>query len=284
MSIQLVRLLHCDTPNLTAFPVPTWCLCACASCVTMCHAAAVHTCRMPILLLMGVHRLWCAAVTLAFLITKKVTLMRASAYWFCQLTGAILGSSFVYAVRTLSWLLQDHRLLQDHYVISTQRVLWSMTKARGNLLAVSMLQVDRTGWHASTGGTNRLLPGISQVPAAHPNRCGSGGCVFPDMRRSHVLTVCDNFTQASGWLMETLLTMTLVFVVFAATDSNRAKISTHLPVGACMQSGGCAEVRADGLPSSCSQHITPQPVDERWLVCRFLRLWLSAWQCSSVTW
>jgi MIP family channel proteins len=94
------------------------------------------------------------AVTLAFLITKKVTLMRASAYWFCQLTGAILGSSFVYAV-------------------------------------------DRTGWHASTGGTNRLLPGIS---------------------------------KASGWLMETLLTMTLVFVVFAATDTNRAKISTHLPV------------------------------------------------------
>lgn len=48
--------------------------------------------------LMHVHRLCYNAVTLAFLITKKVTLLRASAYWFCQLTGAILGSSFVYAV------------------------------------------------------------------------------------------------------------------------------------------------------------------------------------------
>ncbi len=38
------------------------------------------------------------AVTLACLISKKVTLMRAAAYWFCQLAGAVLGSSFVYAV------------------------------------------------------------------------------------------------------------------------------------------------------------------------------------------
>ena len=56
------------------------------------------------LLLMRMRRSCCAAVTLAFLITKKVTLLRASAYWFCQLTGAILGSSFVYAVRTLFWV------------------------------------------------------------------------------------------------------------------------------------------------------------------------------------
>jgi hypothetical protein len=49
--------------------------------------------------------------------------------------------------------------------------------------------------------------------------------------RSHVLIDCNTIVQASGWLMETLLTMTLVFVVFAATDTNRAKIATHLPVG-----------------------------------------------------
>lgn len=61
------------------------------------------------------------------------------------------------------------------------------------------LQTDRTGWHAAKGGTNRLLAGISPV---------------------------------SGWLLETLLTMLLVFTVFAATDTNRAKISAHLPVRA----------------------------------------------------
>jgi glycerol uptake facilitator-like aquaporin len=80
---------------------------------------------MPKQLLTGMHWLWCAAVTLAFLITKKITLMRASAYWFCQLTGAILGSSFVYAVRTLSWLLQDRRLLQSHHLMFVQISLWS---------------------------------------------------------------------------------------------------------------------------------------------------------------
>ncbi len=41
--------------------------------------------------------------------------------------------------------------------------------------------MDRTGWHAAKGATNRLLVGIS---------------------------------PASGWLLETLLTMLLVFTVF----------------------------------------------------------------------
>jgi Major intrinsic protein len=67
----------------------------------------------------SVHWLCCAAVTLAFLISKKVTLMRASAYWFCQLTGAILGSSFVYAVRTLLWLLQNLRLVATGSTLSS---------------------------------------------------------------------------------------------------------------------------------------------------------------------
>ena len=67
------------------------------------------------------------------------------------------------------------------------------------------------------------------------------------MRRSLCLMDGKLFTQASGWLMETLLTMTLVFVVFAATDTNRAKISTHLPVKACAQSRGFADVQASSL-------------------------------------
>jgi glycerol uptake facilitator-like aquaporin len=64
-------------------------------------SVAVHTCHAGDAAVDGAHLLCCAAVTLAFLITKKVTLLRAFAYWFCQLTGAILGSSFVYAVRAL---------------------------------------------------------------------------------------------------------------------------------------------------------------------------------------
>lgn len=43
------------------------------------------------------------AVTMAFLITKKVTIMRAIGYWISQLSGAILGSSFVYAVDRTGW-------------------------------------------------------------------------------------------------------------------------------------------------------------------------------------
>ena len=73
----------------------------------------------------------------------------------------------------------------------------------------------------------------------------SGSCCMPEshMALVYVLTCAAAFAyrpqqyntvQASGWLMETLLTMTLVFVVFAATDAKRAKIATHLPVGSCM--------------------------------------------------
>ena len=58
------------------------------------------------------------------------------------------------------------------------------------------MQVDRSGWDAAGGGTNALSPGVS---------------------------------YASGWLLETILTCVLVFVVLAATDSNRSRITAHLP-------------------------------------------------------
>ena len=38
------------------------------------------------------------AVTLAFLVSKKLTLQRAVCYWIAQLTGAIFGSLFPYLV------------------------------------------------------------------------------------------------------------------------------------------------------------------------------------------
>jgi hypothetical protein len=95
------------------------------------------------------------------------------------------------------------------------------------------------------------------------------------------------FVQASGWLMETLLTMTLVFVVFAATDTNRAKISTHLPVGACVESRDLA-IRGPNRQTSRLTAVSPTShhCQLTWddVMCRYLRLWLSAWQCSSVTW
>ena len=48
-------------------------------------------------------------------------------------------------------------------------------------------------------------------------------CVFP--------LSSTGISKAGGWLLESILTMLLMFTVFAATDSNRARISTHLPVG-----------------------------------------------------
>ena len=59
------------------------------------------------------------------------------------------------------------------------------------------MQFDRAGWHAAGGGVNALSPGLS---------------------------------GAAGWLLECLLTCTLVFVVLAATDANRSRITAHLPV------------------------------------------------------
>ena len=88
--------------------------------------------------------------------------MRAAAYWFCQLTGAILGSAFVYAVRILLWLSRNIVRYQQGACCGR-----ALCVVQVSLLAVLVLQVDRTGWHASTGGTNRLLPGISKVPTVH---------------------------------------------------------------------------------------------------------------------
>lgn len=59
------------------------------------------------------------------------------------------------------------------------------------------MQIDTHGWRAAGGGTNALSPGMS---------------------------------NAAGWGLETILTMALVFTVFAATDAERASDTAHLPV------------------------------------------------------
>jgi glycerol uptake facilitator-like aquaporin len=60
-----------------------------------------------------------------------------------------------------------------------------------------VLQTDYKGWHAAGGGANALSSGVS---------------------------------EAAGWGLETILTMALVFTVFAATDAERATDTAHLPV------------------------------------------------------
>jgi glycerol uptake facilitator-like aquaporin len=67
-----------------------------------------------------------------------------------------------------------------------------LTKASG-----SPSQIDYHGWNAAGGGINKLSPG---------------------------------FGFASGWGLETILTMSLVFTVFAATDAERAIDTAHIPV------------------------------------------------------
>lgn len=60
-----------------------------------------------------------------------------------------------------------------------------------------VLQTDYKGWHAAGGGANALSGGVS---------------------------------EAAGWGLETILTMALVFTVFAATDAERGTDTAHLPV------------------------------------------------------
>ena len=60
-----------------------------------------------------------------------------------------------------------------------------------------VVQTFKTGFAAGKGATNRLLAGLP---------------------------------QSAGWLMESILTFLLVFVVFTATDQGRAQSTSHLPV------------------------------------------------------
>lgn len=64
-------------------------------------------------------------------------------------------------------------------------------------LIICMVQTDHSGFHAAKGGSNVLLTGLP---------------------------------QSAGWLMESILTFLLVFVVFAATDQARAQSTAHLPI------------------------------------------------------
>lgn len=75
------------------------------------------------------------------------------------------------------------------------------------------IQIDQHGWHAAAGGINSLASGIQ---------------------------------PAAGWGLETILTATLVFVVFCATDAERGADTTHLPV----------RVQHGPLPQACHKHVS----------------------------
>ncbi|KAL0025560.1 hypothetical protein WJX79_000263 [Trebouxia sp. C0005] len=94
------------------------------------------------------------AISLAFLLAKKISLQRFVCYVISQLAGAMTGSALVYAT-------------------------------------------DKAGFKAAKGGCNRLLAGLP---------------------------------LGAGWLLESLLTFLLVFVVFTATDQARAQSTAHLPI------------------------------------------------------
>ncbi len=70
-------------------------------------------------------------------------------------------------------------------------------KRLGVGLTEMWVQVDPNGWHAAGGGGHSLATGI---------------------------------TSAAGWGLETILTATLVFIVFCATDAERGSDTAHLPV------------------------------------------------------
>ncbi|KAL0020531.1 hypothetical protein WJX79_005805 [Trebouxia sp. C0005] len=134
------------------------------------------------------------AISLAFLLAKKISAQRFLCYVVAQLVGAILGSAFVYAT-------------------------------------------DQSGFHAAKGGSNVLLTGLP---------------------------------QSAGWLIESILTFLLVFVVFAATDHARAQSTAHLPILAPAGIGFAvfvchiAAVPIDGTSINPARSFGPAVVSGTW--------------------
>ena len=90
------------------------------------------------------------------------------------------------------------------------------------------VQIDRSGWVACGGGVNRLQPEL---------------------------------THAAGWALEACLTFLLVFTVLAATDSERATDTAHLPVSPhAFPGSGFSELRVGvtdpGLTQVCRNRLT----------------------------
>jgi glycerol uptake facilitator-like aquaporin len=76
--------------------------------------------------------------------------------------------------------------------------------------------VDTSRYNLSGGGANQLAPGIN---------------------------------RASGWLMETILTAALVYMVFAAVDPVRQQTTAHIPVRLTFQ----FHIKSYGFPRKTNQ-------------------------------
>ena len=105
------------------------------------------------------------------------------------------------------------------------------------------LQTDKAGFKAAKGGCNRLLAGLP---------------------------------LGAGWLLESLLTFLLVFVVFTATDQARAQNTAHLPILAPAGIGFAvfvchlAAVALDGCSINRKLHLPA--LTHLWLVSIYLHL------------
>lgn len=119
------------------------------------------------------------------------------------LTG-VLGNALWYTVSYLSncgtlWCTCMHTYHRNTAAKANMRCasLYFTRPLYKCSLTTCLVQTDHSGFHAAKGGSNVLLSGLP---------------------------------QSAGWLMESILTFLLVFVVFAATDQARAQSTAHLPI------------------------------------------------------
>jgi len=86
--------------------------------------------------------------------------------------------------------------------------------------------------------------------------------------------------QASIWLLETLLTATLIFTIFCATDSERGQTAAHIPV--------CSNIlrRSSPLATVCSPSGVFGMASDSWIAIFVgsgaVRDWLCGVHCAPV--
>ena len=134
------------------------------------------------------------------------------------------------------------------------------------LLAVLALQVDRTGWHASTGGTNRLLPGISKVPTVCHTRSGFGGV---SAHAEHAPRPCAHgrlIIRAGVRLADGDAAHHDARLCGLCCHRHKSRKDFYTSAGEC--SHVVAEIVAAGRPTACLcvdsslPHMSSRPVDE----------------------
>ena len=70
---------------------------------------------------------------------------------------------------------------------------------------------------------------LDSLPSSRPRTC-QAGVLGVASRRNQIIRGPLTHAQASIWLLETILTSTLIFTVFCATDAERGQTAAHIPV------------------------------------------------------